>query len=77
MGQEDPKGIYRAKLSEVVHAKNASPTIVFKDFTAAVIKKQQELYQVKEQVKKRKIPFAMTYPATLRIRSDGQENLLP
>lgn len=65
------KGIYGAKLWEVVHAENASPTIKFKDFTAAVLKKQQELYQVKEQVKKRRTPFAMTYQATLRIRSDG------
>lgn len=43
LGQEDPKGIYGDKLSEIAHTENASPTIVLKDFTAAVIKKQQEL----------------------------------
>ena len=46
--------------------------IIFEDFSAAVIKKRQEFYQVKQQLKERGIPFAMTYPATLRIQYDGQ-----
>lgn len=46
--------------------------MILKDFSAAVRKKQQEFYQVKEQFKVRRI----TKLTTLRIRCNGQERLL-
>ncbi len=43
------------------------------DFSAAVIKKRQEFYSVKQQLKERGIVFTMLYPAVLRIRHDRKE----
>lgn len=55
---------------------NGAQMLIFEDFSAAVIKKRQEFYQVKQRLKERGIPFAMTYPATLRIQHDGQVKFL-
>ncbi|KAE8291535.1 hypothetical protein D5F01_LYC08888 [Larimichthys crocea] len=56
-------------------AYNGAPIMVFGDFSAAVIRKRQEYYVVKQQLKERGIVFAMMYPAVLRIKHNGQEKV--
>lgn len=55
---------------------NGAQIMIFEDLSVAVMKKRQEFYQVKQRLREREISFAMMYPATLRIRLDGQEKFL-
>lgn len=53
---------------------NGTSIMIFEDFSAAVVKKRQDFYSVKQQLKERGIVFTMLYhSAVLRIRYDGQE----
>ncbi len=52
---------------------NDTQIMTSEDFSAAVIKKRQEFFSVKQQLKERGIVFIMLYPAVLRIRHDGKE----
>ncbi|CAI5677356.1 unnamed protein product [Oreochromis niloticus] len=52
---------------------NGIPIMIFEDFSAAVLKKRQGFYHVKQRLGEMGIPFAMMYPAVLRIKIDGQE----
>lgn len=54
---------------------NSAPIMIFEDFSAAVLRKRQEFYQVKQQLKERGIAYAMLYPAVLRIKHNGQEKV--
>ncbi|KAF7653217.1 hypothetical protein LDENG_00086000 [Lucifuga dentata] len=51
---------------------NSSPIFIFEDFSAAIVKKRQEFYSVKQQLKKRAISFAILYPAVLKISYEGR-----
>lgn len=52
---------------------NGIPIMIFEDFSAAVLKKRQGFYHVKQRLREMGVPFAMMYPAVLRIKIDGQE----
>lgn len=52
---------------------NGAPIMIFEDFSIAVVRKRQEFYPVKQQLKEKGIPFAMLYPAVLRVSHGGQE----
>lgn len=52
---------------------NGAPIMIFEDFSIAVVRKRQEFYPVKQQLKEKGIPFAMLYPAGLRVSHGGQE----
>lgn len=47
------------KIHPLLH--NGTQIMIFEDFSEAFIKKK-EFYQVKQRLKERGIPFAMTYP---------------
>lgn len=51
---------------------NGTSIMIFEDFSAAVVKKRQDFYSAKQQLKERDIVYLL-YPAVLRIRYDGQE----
>lgn len=52
---------------------NGAPIMIFEDFSAAVVKKRQGFYHVKQRLREMGIPFAMMYPAVLRIKQNSQE----
>ncbi|KAE8280160.1 hypothetical protein D5F01_LYC22302 [Larimichthys crocea] len=56
-------------------AYNGAPIMFFDDFSAAVTRKRQEYYAVKQRLKERGIVFAMMYPAVLKIKYNGQEKV--
>lgn len=50
-----------------------APIMIFEDFSAAVVKKRQGFYHVKQRLREMGISFAMMYPAVLRIKHNGVE----
>lgn len=52
---------------------NGASIMIFEDFSVLVMRKRQEFYHVKQQLKEKGIAFAMLYPAVLRVKVNGQE----
>lgn len=69
----DKVRIMRAARKAQALSYDGASIMIFEDFSAAVVKKRQDFYSVKQQLKERGIVFGMLYPAVLRIRYDGKE----
>ncbi|KAF7643299.1 hypothetical protein LDENG_00242030, partial [Lucifuga dentata] len=69
---QDKARIMQAARKAQALSYNGSPIFIFEDFSA-IVKKRQEFYSVKQQLRKRAISFAMLYPAVLKISYEGRD----
>ncbi|KAL3063675.1 hypothetical protein OYC64_000081 [Pagothenia borchgrevinki] len=60
--------------SETGHLADTGPRIsFFNDFSAAVVKKRKAFNEIKYQLRKKSIDYALIYPATLKVMIKGTE----
>lgn len=71
---QDKVRVMQAAMKAQALSYNGTSIMIFEDFSAAVVKKRQDFYLAKQQLKERGIVYLL-YPAVLRIRYDGQGNL--
>uniref|UniRef100_A0A3P8STI7 L1 transposable element RRM domain-containing protein n=1 Tax=Amphiprion percula TaxID=161767 RepID=A0A3P8STI7_AMPPE len=72
--QDKARIMQEARKKQTLNYKGAK-IMIFEDFSAAVSRKRQAFLPVKNRLREKGIPFALLYPAVLRIKHNGEEKI--